>query len=95
MWFVLMVLCCAVILYWQFFLAVFGPLLAVKLTADGLSWYFARRDEKRAAEKVRLQGLIDRATKQHRQIEQGKISGVYGAYPPPKECKGMGIWLAE
>lgn len=91
MWIVWMTVCCAAVVYWQFTIVVITIYAAVKIGQRVHAGYTTRR----AAEQARIAGLINRATKQHRQIQKGKLSGVYGAYPPPTECKGLGIWLAE
>ena len=91
MWFVLMVLCCAAVVYWQFTVAIIAVYLIVKIVQRVHAGITTRR----AAEHANIEGLINRATKQHKQVQKGKIGGVYGAYPVPKECKGIGIWLAE
>ncbi len=91
MWFPLMILCACAVYYWQATVAIIAIFLVVKISQRGQARYTARR----AAEAERVQGLINRATKQHRQIQKGKLGGVYGAYPPAQECRGVGIWLAE
>jgi len=97
MWFIVMVICCAAAMFWKFTVAIIVVYLIVKASQHIHARHTARRtaEAKRAAEAKRVQGLLDRATKQHKQVQKGNIGGVYGAYPVPKECKGIGIWLAD
>ncbi len=91
MWFILMFLCAAAVLYWKVTVTIIAIYLIVKFVQRAYAGYVTRR----AAEQARITGLINRATKQHKQIQRGKLSGVYRAYPPPEECKGLGVWIAE
>jgi hypothetical protein len=39
--------------------------------------------------------IIERADKQHRQVQLGQLDGIYGDYPVPDSVRGMGIWLTD
>lgn len=89
--FVLLILACAVVVYWKFFLIVAAVIVAwlVFLTA-------CEESERRAkARKAAEAALIEHADREHRLIQQGDMDGIYGEYPVPDECRGMGIWLCD
>ena len=91
MWFVLMIICLAAVEFWQLTVTIIVICATVKIGQYVQAGIVTRR----AAEAARVQGLIDRATREHEQIQKGRIDGVYGSYPVPKECRGLGIWLAD
>ena len=76
MWFFLMIICCAAVVYWKFTVAI----IAIYATVNIVQRVHAGIVTRRAAESARVQGLIDRATKQHKQVQKGKINGVYGSH---------------
>ncbi len=90
-WFWLLFLFCLAVYYWQATVTV----IVVCLIVVAIRRARARAAAERAEEDARIAGLVKRADKQHRLVQQGRLDGVYGSYPVPKECKGMGIWLAD
>ncbi|KUH93929.1 hypothetical protein AU188_07875 [Mycobacterium sp. IS-3022] len=57
-------------------------------------WYDATED-RRAAEAARAARLIAHADREHAQVQDGDVAGIYGAYPVPEDFRGAGIWLAD
>ena len=61
-------------------------------------WWHSRQAriarQETAAEAKRAR-LIAHADREHRQVQQGNVDGIYGAYPVPDETRGMGIWLTD
>lgn len=90
MWLLLLIASCMAVVYWKplFWLTV--SYLAYKLVRLGI-WAYKRQ---KAAQHEAERQLIEDADTQHRCVQMGLLAGVYGNYPPPRECRGMGIWMA-
>lgn len=94
-WFLLLIITLAAVEYWRWTLAIVG----IGGTYIGLlCWYEYRQEKKaaeRAAERQRIATLIEHADREHRLVQQGNVDGIYGAYPVPDECRGLGVWLCD
>jgi hypothetical protein len=95
MWFLWMIAACSVVFYWK--QAVFALIcfLAYKAVRWELSTTKRRIAAQREAERQRIKRLRRNATREHRWVQEGRVAGVYGDYPPPEDCEGIGIWLTD
>ncbi|OMC55347.1 hypothetical protein A5747_13205 [Mycobacterium sp. IS-836] len=95
MWFLLLIVSCAAVLYWKATVLALSVYLAYKLAP--LEWRAWKRKmaAQREAERQRVRRLERNADREHWWVQQGNVKGIYGDFPPPRECRGLGIWLTE
>ncbi|BBY43579.1 hypothetical protein [Mycolicibacterium celeriflavum] len=88
---ILMIVLSAIIEMWPVLVAVVVLVVASRLL---LLWYEANED-RRAVEAARAARLIAHADREHAQVQQGDLDGIYGRYPVPEDFRGAGIWMAD
>lgn len=69
--------------------------IALLVVGVGAVFYKGMRDEFdiRVREDAEQAGLCARADAQHQMVLRGDLAGVYGAYEPPGDIRGMGVRL--
>lgn len=87
---VLMIVLSAILEMWPYLLAAVALVVVVRL----LALWDAVSEERRADDAERAAYLIEHADREHAQVLNGDVAGVYGSYPVPEELRGVGIWLA-
>lgn len=91
MWWLLLFLTLLLVKYWQlalFILFCYGVYKAIE-------WAPRAYERKKAAQREAERRLIRNADREHKLVQQGNVDGIYGEYPVPDECRGIGIWLTE
>ena len=68
-----------------------GYFIYTKLLRRRIRRWRLAREMRRAQERERIARLVRNATVEHERVQEGRLEGFYGEFPPPPDLRGMGF----